>query len=495
MAQKTVLHVYDKTPFRSDYSDCIPFSSVKEQLDFFDNYGIKKGMLHEIYNSKEVNKLKKVKNTIRIGLPYKDCQYANYMRYLDNDTKEWVYCFVHLVNEGQNGVSELYYEIDVFNTYFIKLMKQTINGHIIQSNKNQRSLLSQGINTGDKFLYDIEVLNTNVNWIVIELLPSAKVSDSDTRQHKSGFITTYKNTRFFIAPFYQGSTRTIEFTYKGKTYKSQSVESIIEHLTNKFKGDVNTVNQMIHAYTSKHIGIGYKFLSTAPPKIEIISDTTLNLAIFSTGNGGNEGGGEGGGGEGGTGKAPTTSKGLMEKEVKETYSDINDTKMYNDVINFPRVKYHGLNLDNCKRISKIVEENGMSRHLFWAYEKSEGMGYNNSGIPWGWLNHTEQQGDVYNDASYVAKKVVSQCSIPNPVPLAWVDSVHNQNQPSAEVQANGQREANEFKQKSFGRGFVGLTAASTWAIWAPEFLKKEYNGVQDYADPWLAMITTFKNWK
>ena len=503
MGQKTLLHVYDKTPFRNDYSDPIMFKDLKEQLYFFNDYGIKNNMLNEIHTSKEVNRVKKQSNTINISKDFSECQYATYMRYYNERDKKWVFCFIQSVSEIRENLSQIYYEEDVFNTRMFDVLKQPrIMGHILQKTTDKPNKNIQGINVGEKVLYGVEVLDTKINWAVFQLLPSAVISDKDNRKGKSSYISTIKNTRFFIFPIFENSEYTIPFKYEGKEYKSMNLNDIIEHLSNKFEGKVNTVNQVVHAYTTKDIGIKYKYnepVGGQPPSIEIEKVPYLGLTIHAIGgtdNGNGDGDGGNNGGTGGTGKAPVTNKELMEKPVDETYTDISDDKMYSDVINFPRVKYHGMSKDDCKKVSEIVEKNGMSRNLFWSYEKSEGMGYNEAtGQPWGWLNHTVQQGDVFKDAEFVAKKVVAQCSVGNPVPLAWVDSYHNNNQPSAEVQAKGQKEANEFKNPSFGRGFVGLTAASTWSIWAPEFLTAEYNGVTDYADPWATMLNTFKKWK
>src|SRR5699024_7323395 len=125
---------------------------------------------------------------------------------------------------------------------------------------------------------------------------------------------------------------------------------------------------------------------------------------------------------------------------------------------------------------------------FASYEKSEG--YNSK---WGWLNHTTAKGNPLEDSDSVSKWIVSQSKNMTDNP-AWIDYGNPKDFVPTSVKTEGNAHFKTIKSGSIGRVVIAGTAAATWAVYYPNGLLKEYNGVQNYADPITVMYKTIEEW-
>lgn len=141
-----------------------------------------------------------------------------------------------------------------------------------------------------------------------------------------------------------------------------------------------------------------------------------------------------------------------------------------------------------KRVLNNVKSVGVSPAFFASYEKSEG--YNSK---WGWLNHTTQKGDYYQDATSVANVVLNQSKNMNGKP-AWIDYGNPVDFVPKAVKDEGNNHFTNLPSGTIGRALIPLTAAATWATYYPNGLKKEYNRVQDYANPIKVIADTIIEW-
>ena len=141
-----------------------------------------------------------------------------------------------------------------------------------------------------------------------------------------------------------------------------------------------------------------------------------------------------------------------------------------------------------KRVLNNVKDIGISPAFFASYEKSEG--YNSK---WGWLNHTSQKGDYYQDATSVAGVVLNQSKNMSGRP-SWIDYGNPVDFVPKSVKDEGNNHFTSLPSGTIGRALIPLTAAATWSTYYPKGLLKEYNKVQNYADPIKVIADSIIAW-
>lgn len=148
------------------------------------------------------------------------------------------------------------------------------------------------------------------------------------------------------------------------------------------------------------------------------------------------------------------------------------------------VNRYGVWLANDKsRIKEQLERctaDGVSFAWFSSYEMSEG--YNPK---WGWLNATYPQGNPLQDTDSVCAHIVEVAGRdPMTVELAWDDPGGGTvGMVPQSVRDEGNNYYNKLPNNSIGKFYLAGTAAAVWAIFYPQGLLAENNGVQNYADP------------
>ena len=147
------------------------------------------------------------------------------------------------------------------------------------------------------------------------------------------------------------------------------------------------------------------------------------------------------------------------------------------------------NIDNIKKVLKIVEDAGMSPAFFGAYEINEGYV-----SQFGWLNHTDYTGDPYDDAKSVAEHMVATSQKMDTIP-AWVDvGTNNLDFVPQDIKQMGNADFKDMAKGTIGRAYIPNTAAATWDAYYPIGLKAEYNGVQDYGRAISDAFESIKSW-
>ena len=149
------------------------------------------------------------------------------------------------------------------------------------------------------------------------------------------------------------------------------------------------------------------------------------------------------------------------------------------------------NESKVKAVWKKCEEKGVSPVWFTAYEFVEG--YNSS---LNWLNHFQYRPplDPVGDCATTCDWIVttSQNSSLSP---AWDDPFGGTvGIVPQSVRQNGNAEYAKWGLGTIGHVYGAGTAAAAWAIWYPQGLKAEYNGVQDYGNPLAQCVDLIKSW-
>lgn len=144
-----------------------------------------------------------------------------------------------------------------------------------------------------------------------------------------------------------------------------------------------------------------------------------------------------------------------------------------------------------KAVWKKCQEKGVSPVWFTAYEFVEG--YNAS---LNWLNHFPYRPplDPVGDCATTCDWIVATSKNPNVSP-AWDDPGGGTvGMVPQSVRQNGNAEYAKWGLGTIGHVYGAGTAAAAWAIWYPQGLKAEYNGVQNYGNPLAQCVDLIKSW-
>lgn len=162
--------------------------------------------------------------------------------------------------------------------------------------------------------------------------------------------------------------------------------------------------------------------------------------------------------------------------------------------NTPTARFYYWCHDNeaqVKAVWKKCLEKGVSPVWFTAYEFVEG--YNAS---LNWLNHFQYRPplDPVGDCATTCDWIVSTSKNPNVSP-AWDDPGGGTvGMVPQSVRQNGNAEYAKWGLGTIGHVYGAGTAAAAWAIWYPQGLKAEYNGVQNYGNPLSQCVDYIKSW-
>ena len=149
------------------------------------------------------------------------------------------------------------------------------------------------------------------------------------------------------------------------------------------------------------------------------------------------------------------------------------------------------NESKVKAVWKKCQEKGVSPVWFTAYEFVEG--YNSS---LNWLNHFQYRPplDPVGDCATTCDWIVSTSQNSTLSP-AWDDPGGGTvGMVPQSVRQNGNAEFAKWGLGTIGHVYGAGTAAAAWAIWYPQGLKAEYNGVQNYGNPLAQCVDLIKSW-
>lgn len=162
--------------------------------------------------------------------------------------------------------------------------------------------------------------------------------------------------------------------------------------------------------------------------------------------------------------------------------------------NTPTARFYYWCHDNEAQVKAVWQkclEKGVSPVWFTAYEFAEG--YNPS---LNWLNHFTYRPplDPVGDCATTCDWIVSTSKDMSTKP-AWDDPGGGTvGMVPQSVRNNGNAEFASWGAGTIGRVYGAGTAAAAWAIWYPQGLKAEYNGVQNYGNPLSQCVDYIKSW-
>lgn len=149
---------------------------------------------------------------------------------------------------------------------------------------------------------------------------------------------------------------------------------------------------------------------------------------------------------------------------------------------------YGLNEGNIGGITTAVKAAGVSPVFFYAYTVNEGGGAG------GFINHYKGEtsgggiGNATRDANYLKDASQNMGFTPS-----WIDAGNPVDFVPQETKNVGEADFKSLPAGTIGRAYIPATAATTWEVYYPDGLKKEFNRVQNYGSPLNDMINNIKS--
>lgn len=148
---------------------------------------------------------------------------------------------------------------------------------------------------------------------------------------------------------------------------------------------------------------------------------------------------------------------------------------------------YGLNSSNIGKITSAIKAENVSPVFIYVYAATEGGGAG------GFINHflDEASGGGVGNAKRDAQYIDSQSKVMGSQP-AWIDVGNPVDFVPQSVKDSGNADFKKMASGTIGRAYIASTAATTWEVYYPKGLKKQYNRVQDYGTPLSGMIQSIK---
>lgn len=151
------------------------------------------------------------------------------------------------------------------------------------------------------------------------------------------------------------------------------------------------------------------------------------------------------------------------------------------------VQKYNLTSSNIGAITSAVKAQNVSPAFFYLYTVNEGGGAG------GFINHfqSESAGGGVGNATADAKYIY-QYSNKSDLTPGWTDAGNYVDFVPQSVKTAGDADYKSFPLGTIGKIYIPATAATTWAYYYPDGLKKSFNKIQDYGDTFNAMMQNIK---
>lgn len=148
----------------------------------------------------------------------------------------------------------------------------------------------------------------------------------------------------------------------------------------------------------------------------------------------------------------------------------------------------GINAGNIGQITSAVKTAGVSPVFFYTYTVNEGGGAG------GFINHyaSDTSGGGLGNATRDAQYLVDTSRNTQLTP-SWVDAGNPVDFVPQGIKDAGNADFQSMPVDTIGRSYIPATAATTWEVYYPNGLKKEFNKVQNYGSPLSDMIEGIKS--
>lgn len=258
LAPGTLIKVCNYVPFDNTYSHVRLFTNEGERLNYFENK-----MLKGYYNTT----WQRVNDKIRLEANFEDVSQANYLFFKNTRTGKYWFCFVTRVEFVNQNVTEIYFEVDVFQTWFepIQLRPSFIERQHTNDDTIGANLIPEGLETGD-YVFNTGIFSTPYNDLV-ELNPCIMVAVSEVLSNTS-IVSSYVIDHTFTGLTY----------YYADMYYAEMVKDLVESYAQAGKADAIVSMFM---FPREFLGMGkgtpdsYGWLSAAYDKTSVLTGGTV----------------------------------------------------------------------------------------------------------------------------------------------------------------------------------------------------------------------------
>ncbi len=156
ISPSSTIKVFSGVPIASDYTDTIYFSSKDQQEAYFNNY-TKYTFSNQSY-TRVNNGVVRVNQTAENLF---DCNYMAFVNSAFGDSPMWFYCFITKVEYINNVTSDIYFEVDVLQTwhFYYELSECFVEREHSVSDDIGENLVEENLEHGDYMLTTLSVPN------------------------------------------------------------------------------------------------------------------------------------------------------------------------------------------------------------------------------------------------------------------------------------------------------------------------------------------------
>ena len=283
----TQVKLLSNVPFHSDYKHTRWFDTLSSQTTFFNSREV-------AYQVSNFNVIKTGKeHMIKVPFNYDDIRQCNYIMF--NNKNKWFYAFISHFEYSNRGSTEVYFTLDVIQTYMFDFNLKP--SFIVREHQNKRNTVKEGLDYGDEYdTVHVEkfIPNQGIRFMVIA--SKSPLHDSSEDDIKPSVIGLPQPLQFYVVPFLSGADENFNdfMTPFVRVDKSSGMGDIITTpamVLQKLYDSEKAVNNIVTIYITDDIGLLFdidtsditptlEFKNTASQIVNVVEESESAISMI-----------------------------------------------------------------------------------------------------------------------------------------------------------------------------------------------------------------------
>ena len=283
----TQVKLLSNVPFHSDYKHTRWFDTLSSQTTFFNSREV-------AYQVSNFNVIKTGKeHMIKVPFNYDDIRQCNYIMF--NNKNKWFYAFISHFEYSNRGSTEVYFTLDVIQTYMFDFELKP--SFIVREHQNKRNTVKEGLDYGDEYdTVHVEkfIPNQGIRFMVIA--SKSPLHDSSEDDIKPSVIGLPQPLQFYVVPFLSGADENFNdfMTPFVRVDKSSGMGDIITTpamVLQKLYDSEKAVNNIVTIYITDDIGLLFdidtsditptlEFKNTASQIVNVVEESESAISMI-----------------------------------------------------------------------------------------------------------------------------------------------------------------------------------------------------------------------